>query len=343
MNGANLTLFTNSVNELKVDLPIEKSFRVIKLNKKDNRIRRFIKVVYFNLFVTFHLFRLRPASIFYFETTSSFPVFIYLLFYSSKARLLIHYHEYTSPDQYKQGMLLDRIWHFFEIKFLYKKASWISQTNRYRIDLFLRDYRFDNTQLLKVLPNFPPASWIVSSNGVKGRTKSAPYRIIQLGSISTRHMYAKELFDWIREMDGLFLLDIYSFNTQPDIILYLKKLNCSFIQIKGNIVYDEIPGILSGYDIGVVTYKATTENVIYCASNKLFEYLSAGLDVWVSKAMLGSAPYMRADCYPKVSFVDFENLSGLNWKELIDRENLSYKPSPYYMEMVYDQLLEYLK
>lgn len=335
---SSLSLFTNSTRELEPKDSIENTSRVICFNKRDRRFKRFIKVLYFNLFVTFQLFKTRPSTVLYFETSSSFPAFLYLLVFSRTTRLFIHYHEYTSLVQYKQGMVMDRIWHFFEIHFLYKKAYWISHTNHFRIKLFLGDYKKVNPQLMKELPNFPPQSWIVPSSIANERMRATPYRMVQLGSISTKHMYARELFDWVQKMNGLFLLDIYSFTTQPDVATYLQKLNSPYIQIKGSINYGEIPEVLLDYDIGVVLYKAHSENFIYNASNKVFEYLALGLDVWISKVMLGSAPYLRSDSYPKVSFVDFENLESLNWKELIDRDNLSYCPSPYYMELIYEQL-----
>ncbi|HTN05245.1 hypothetical protein [Agriterribacter sp.] len=342
IDQSEISLFTNSTNtELIANISLKKIYKIFKFQKNDKRIIRMVKAVYFNLYVTLQLFRLKPSTIFYFETSSSFPAFLYFLFYSKKTRLYIHYHEYTSLAQYKQGMLLDRVWHFFETRFLYRKAYWISQTNEYRRDLFSRDYKFVNPQLLKVLPNFPPEPWIVPLSAAKEKMQKAPYRIIQLGSISTKHMYAREFFNWIKEMNGLFMLDIYSFSTQPDVATYLEQLNCPFIQIKGSIAYAEIPGTLSDYDIGVVLYKAYSKNVVYCASNKLFEYLSGGLDVWVSSVMLGSAPYMRSGSYPKISFVDFENLASLDWKKLIDRDNLAYEPSDYYMERVYRQLTEH--
>lgn len=343
LENKNLALYTNSVEGIKVNLAIKNAFRIIKLKKKDFKVQRFFKIIYFNLFVTFQLFKVRPSSIIYFETASSLPSFLYLLFYSKRTRLFIHYHEYTSLTQYKRGMFLERIWHNFEINFLYRKAFWISQTNQYRIKFFLRDYSFINSKVLKVLPNFPPRSWIVPLRNAQERMKSTPFRIIQVGSISILHMYAKELFDWVEKMNGLFLLDIYSFKTQPDVVSYLEKLNCPFIQLKGSIEYSKIPEILSAYDIGVVLYKANSENVIYCASNKLFEYLACGLDVWVSNVMIGSTPYLRSKCFPKVSFIDFENLSKIDWKYLINRDNLNYQPSEYYMELVYNQLLEHLQ
>lgn len=339
---SDVRLYTNwSDTDLKARVGIKKVFRVTLLNKKDNKLTRLFKVLHFNCYVAYQLFLFRPTSIFYIETTSSFPVFLYMLIFPKRARLFIHYHEYTSRVQYKQGMLLDRIWHFFEKKFLYKKAFWISQTNSYRIDMFLRDHKDINPRLLKELPNYPPMSWIVDKSVASRKYKAEPYRIIQLGSISTKHMYAKEFFNWIQKMNGRFLLDIYTFNIQQDLLDYLDELKCPFIQQKGSINYAEIPVLLSDYDIGVILYKANSENVIYCASNKLFEYLSGSLDVWVTSAMLGSVPYLRSDCYPKVSFVDFSTLDQLNWEDLVNRKDLSYKTSPYYMENVYSQLVNH--
>lgn len=342
INQSDVFLFTNSIDsELIADTTLKNFRNIFKFKADDTRIIRMFKAIYFNLYVAIQLFRLKPSTVLYFETSSAFPAFLYFLFYPGKARLFVHYHEYTSLQQYKQGMLLDRIWHFCETNFLYKKAYWISQTNKYRCEMFLKDYPFVDPKLLRALPNFPPQSWITNEYSVKQRMKTPPFRIIQIGSISMKHMYAKELFDWIEKMKGHFTLDIYTFSLQADIVTYLQELRCPFIQIKGSIPYSQIPNILGNYDIGVILYRANSENVIYCASNKLFEYLAGGLDVWVSKVMLGSADYIRFNDFPKVSFVDFESLDELDWEGLIDRENLSFAPSEYFMERIYCQLSEH--
>ena len=62
------------------------------------------------------------------------------------------------------------------------------------------------------------------------------------------------------------------------------------------------------YDIGLILYKATTDNYRYNASNKLFEYLALNLSVMYSDKMLGIKPYEGG----RVQAFDFSQLPDLN-------------------------------
>jgi hypothetical protein len=314
-----------------------KVYRPVRHARGDFRATRMLKALWFNFFVTIKLFALRPSTIIYYETSSALPVYIYMLFFSKRTQLYIHYHEYTSPLQYKQGMVLDKWWHKLEQKFLYKKAKWISQTNEYRISFFLRDNPSVDKSKMQVLPNYPPRSWVNYARGDKFSNR--PIRVVQVGSISTQHMYATEFIKWISSQNGLFHFDIYSLNAQPDVLQLLKDLDCPWVSFKGGVSYNQVPAVLKDYDIGVILYKANSENVVYCASNKLFEYLAVGLDVWVTKAMLGSKPYYRNDVYPKILEVDFERLQDFDYRSAINREGIPNSPSPYYMEEIYSGLI----
>lgn len=335
-------VFTNGYGaELpEYNVPGSRIFRPTVFKKKNSKIGRLAKVLWFNIYTTIRLFALRPRNILYVETSSALPVFLYCLFFRKSVRVFIHYHEYTSPAQYRGGMLFDKCWHFLEQRFLYTRSEWISQTNEFRNQLFLRDNPGVDPAKLKCLPNYPPASWVVKANN--GKLQSTPVKLVQLGSISTSHMYAKEFFNWIVEQEGRFVLDIYSLNIQPDILRLLKELNTPYIQYKGALSYEEIPEKLKTYDIGVVLYNAYSENVVYCASNKLFEYLALGLDVWVTKVMVGSEPYYRSNVYPKIVPVNYGELTSFNWQKAIDRQDLSFSPSPYVMEDVYSTFIKQL-
>lgn len=316
------------------------AYRPVTIHRSDKRLARLLKTIWFNLFTMVSLFRIRPSVILYVETSSAFPVFMYMLFFSARTKMCIHYHEYTSPKQYREGMWLDKVWHWLEKKYLYSKAKWISQTNEFRCEFFLKDNPAVDRGLMNVMRNFPPQSWI--QYGRREKFIKKPYRVVQIGSLSARHMYAAEFIEWIVKQNGDFELDIYSMNIQEDVLALLQKINSPYIRFKGAISYEKIPEALSGYDAGVVLYKANSENVVYCASNKLFEYLALGIDVWVSDVMLGSQPHYRKDVYPKVLPVAFSNLDQFDWRSAINREGLTFSDSEYYMEKEYAGFVKFI-
>jgi hypothetical protein len=108
------------------------------------------------------------------------------------------------------------------------------------------------------------------------------------------------------------------------------------------IEYDDIPKLLTQYDVGLVLYKAITLNFKYNATNKFFEYLACDLDVWFPKQMEGCYPYITKDTYPKVVKIDFENLDKIDFHELIFKENLRYSRTDYFAEDAFAELINRL-
>jgi hypothetical protein len=60
-----------------------------------------------------------------------------------------------------------------------------------------------------------------------------------------------------------------------------------------------LPQVLSQYDVGLILYRCRTLNFVYNATNKLFEYLVCGLDVWYPPCMLGLKTYARSTIAPR--------------------------------------------
>ena len=80
--------------------------------------------------------------------------------------------------------------------------------------------------------------------------------------------------------------DIYSFNFHKNTLDAIEKLQCPYIEFhKEGIKYSEIPDLFDLYDVGVLLYKAKTMNFKYNETNKFYEYLICGLDVWYPKEM----------------------------------------------------------
>lgn len=284
-------------------------------NPQENAFTRLRKYMGFNLRCLIGLVFFKPDRILYFETYSVWPVYMYLRFFNKKAELFIHYHEYFNPQWYHEGMKILKVYHRWEINFLYKKALWISQTNKDRIQLFLEDYPKLDSSKMKILPNFPPGSW--SHNSSKAKV-SQPLLTVYIGTLTLEHSYLKEYCQWVMSQNGKVIFDIYGFNYNAITLSFLKELDSPFIRFfEEGVDYKEIPLVLKNYDVGLILYTAQNENFKYNASNKLFEYLVCGLQVWYSDRMLGIQPYENLN----VVKVDFDNINDFEFQRVTETEN----------------------
>jgi len=234
-------------------------------------------------------------------------------------------------------MRLVKRYHQYELEFLYGKASWISQTNEKRIELFLRDWPRVDTNAVKVLPNYPPQSWqtIAKRQPKKAKTLKCVY----LGSVALKDSYIKEFCEWIINQQDQITLDVYSYNIPENTVEYLLNLKVESIQLfDSGIQYQEVPDVLSKYQIGLILHKGDTLNYVYNAPNKLFEYLACGLDVWFPKGMQGVYPYERKDALPKVVSIDFTKMYKFDIDKAVERNGLPWKPCEFCYEDVLPEL-----
>ena len=143
----------------------------------------------------------------YYETISSLPAYLYKRFFNKKAELYIHYHEYTTPAEYKNGMKLSRLFHGYE-KWLYSRAKWVSHTNEYRMQMFIKDIEPVRIHQPKILANYPPKAWFHQSS----TKRSQPLKLVYAGSLSMDTMYTREFAEWVETQNGKVTWHIYSFN-----------------------------------------------------------------------------------------------------------------------------------
>ena len=291
----------------------------------------------FHVRTLLQLIKWRPDTVLYYETLSSFPALFYKKFINRRSSLFIHYHEYTSPKEYREGMVLDRWFHRLEKK-VYPLAAGISHTNAERIALFKNDLEGVALPSLYVIPNYPPASW--RSAGRESKLGAGPVKIIYVGAISLDTMYTRELAQWVAQQGGKVLWDIYSDNFTPEARTYLESFDKNLIRFRNGVDYDTLPDILPGYDIGVILYNGHIPNYVYNAPNKLFEYMACGLDIWFPDVMLGCYPFVTAGTDPKTVAVDFSHLSDWDFRAAFDHTGLQYAPSAYYAEDVLPELLQ---
>lgn len=281
-------------------------YRVIKENKSDRPAKIFIKYLLFTLYTLCKLISKRPDAVLYYESISALPVFLYKYLFSRSVKLCIHYHEYMTPSEYlKSGMRLARFNHKIEKLFLYKSAYWISQTNKFRKDFFLNDYSCVSRKVCHILPNYPSRTWHVHN---KEHSKDGIIRCVYIGSLSLHDTFVEEFCKWVSTKKGRVIFDIYSFNFYSDVKTAISKLNSPYINFyTQGICYFDIPSILSKYDVGLLLYKANSLNFKYNETNKFYEYLICGLDVWYPKEMILLHELDKTLFVPNIVEFDFQN------------------------------------
>jgi hypothetical protein len=271
------------------------------------RILRLLKYINFYFFAFFKIIQLKPSKIIYFESISALPALLYKKMYR-KTELFVHYHEYTTMNEYSSGMQIVNWNHYLEKK-SFNEFKWISQTNKKRLELFHKDNPNVQSEILHILPNYPLASWskkIITINDTIDKP-SERLKLVYIGALSIEDTYIKEIIDFVSANQENYELEIFSLKIDKELNEYLLSKNCFNIRFSRSIEYLDIPAVLKTKDIGLILYKGKTLNYIHNAPNKLFEYLSCGLDVWYPKEMEGCSEY-QSEAYPKVVEVNFHKI-----------------------------------
>lgn len=260
----------------------------------------------YNFSAIIKLIVLRPNQLIYYESLSSFPAYLYKKFINKKAKLYIHYHEYTSPEEYKKSSPIEQFFHKLE-KSIFPLADWISHTNNVRLNKFLLDEQLVfNKKVHQVLPNYPSKKWAILNNK---RKQDEPLKLVYVGySLTEEGSYLLELADFLVHSEIPIQLNIFCLK-KNEFIYNLGGIKKNLtIEIFDELAYSEIPLVLSKHHVGLILYKAKTPNYIFNAPNKLFEYLSCGLDVWYPCEMQGIYEYDSNET-PLVKRLEFNNLS----------------------------------
>jgi hypothetical protein len=288
------------------------------------RCRRLWRYVSYPLLTFIQLLAWRPHVVLYIEPHSAMPAMLYTLV-AWRCRLMIHCHEYHDQAEFREpGMRLVRFYHWLEKKYLYRRAEWISQTNEDRRRLFHQDHPQIETAKLMVLPNYPPRSWQQGPQATWKHVDDEPLRLVYVGSISLHDTFIEPLVRWVQQHANEISLDIFSYNNDPITHQFLLDSQSDSVRFHaGGIAYDELPDLLRDFHVGVILYRGNTRNYIYNASNKLFEYLAIGLDVWYPPQMLGVKPYATSDTTPRVIETDFQRLDRIDLDHRRNRSNLS--------------------
>lgn len=304
----------------------------------------FVKMFYYFYYFGFSFLKCvfqNPKNIIYFETTSSLSPILIKYTLGKRVNLLIHYHEYMTKEEYKRSKVLLFL-HWVEKK-IYSKASWISHTNISRLNLFKNDENLKDIKSLHVLKNFPPESWICDSPKVMNFTKTL--KLVYLGSLSIENFFIKEVVTWIESKGKTITLDIYANDNNGHIKEYLESVNAQNVKVHGYLAYNEIPAVLKNYHVGLILYNNQSPNVIYSESNKFFEYLALGLDIWYPEYIVELNKYNRVNALPRIlplNFNDLENASLDRYYTIASNPSTPFVQSNYAFNFELKKILPYL-
>jgi hypothetical protein len=341
-----LDFFSDKKEKIQVNCSSTKGqFKTIYANKESN-IKRFGKTsnnklslwfsyFAFNITNIFLLLVKRPKNVMYYETISSLPAYVYKKYINKKANLFIHYHEYTTKQEYLTGSPLNRYFHKLEQQ-IYKDAKWISHTNEVRLNKFLKDNNITfNNDIHKLNPNYPSKIWGLQN---EKWDEISPIKLVFAGySVDPNGCFILELIEWLSIQKQHSILDIYCIkqNSLPSHLI--GKQGNTTVNTCETVAYQYLPPVLKNYHVGLILYRGLTPNYIYNAPNKLFEYLACGLDVWFPQEMKGCQSYIENNFIPQVLELNYNALKAFNLSELINN-NDSKKESIYYYEYIYDSL-----
>ncbi len=278
MPAKNVYVFTNSTNGT-IKKYIGKNTNIIInrysiINPSFSVFKRYRHYFSFYYKTYISLRKIHPKWLWYFETISALPVCWYFGRKKNfETKLLIHYHEYMSPAEYRNGPSMVKWIHRREKK-LYEIVDTLLHTNEKRMQLFLKDNSLILDGRTYIFPYYPPKSWIQQKE--KKEPIGFPLRIVYFGAIGKESLYIKEFCEWVDQQNGSVLFDVYSNQDTSELQKIISQKKWRFVHIKGYIPYEDLPATLPAYDVGVILYKGHIPNYVYNAPNKLFEYLGCG-------------------------------------------------------------------
>jgi len=311
-------------------------------SKPGNIFNRAISYLGFYVGTFFGLIKKNPDIVFYYETESSFPAYLYILL--NRKKLMIHYREYNDSKWYKNTARHIAWFHRLEKKYLYKKAIWISQTNEVRLQFFLQDINADyDRSVHHTFPNYPPRQWRLSAR--KSKSNDNHIKLVYTGTLSLEGSFLDKLVTWVLKYKERISLTLYSYNISPDALQYFQGLDSDSIILKPDgIHYHEMPAILRQYDYGLIIYKTLSSNYVYNIPNKFFEYLACGIGVIFPNGMNLMKPYINQ--FPDGSIIqaDFEKLDQETLAILMEHKSNGLEvSSPFFCESVFSGVIEKMK
>ena len=226
--------------------------------------------------------RWRPCFVVAEDFYTAFPARLASLL--TGARLIYDAHELIIPEPGLRQRWRHRIWYRLE-RFAVQRAALIIAANEERARAMRRHYRLPQTPV--VMQNFPPEP--AEAPGMEDVLKRYP-RLARRCPEERLLLYQghvdleRGLDRFVRALDRLPLRYRLLIAGGGPHLEALRGLGGPLIKsgrlvLLGRIEHRDLPQLTSAADIGLVAYPFQGQNNIYCASNKVFEYLQAGLPV----------------------------------------------------------------
>lgn len=129
-----------------------------------------------------------------------------------------------------------------------------------------------------VIENFPR---LHPRHDPDGRFAGRRVRVLYLGALG-KDRFTSELVEIGKALEDRASLDLVGFAT-PEVWEELERCHglrpSEHVRILPPVAYEEIPALLEQYDVGIALYMHTNLNNYYCAPNKVYDYLMAGMPV----------------------------------------------------------------
>lgn len=157
------------------------------------------------------------------------------------------------------------------LKYSLSYCDYIIHANKQREEYFNEKHNIEKEKSI-VIPNYPTNIVLAPEKQSQNNKK-----LIYLGTIIKNRGYEK-IIELFKDLNNDFSVDFVGHANLP----YKKELekligDSGKIELKDPVPNNEIPKLLSNYDIGIIYYEPVNLNNYYCAPNKIYEYLQNGL------------------------------------------------------------------
>ncbi|MBF0466568.1 MAG: glycosyltransferase [Nitrospirae bacterium] len=243
---------------------------------------KILRFFYFWVVFVLRAIRLRPVIIYANDSNVTIPCFVASVITGSK--FVYDAHELFIPDAGSEFSLRAEFYYWLE-RLVIKSAKLVIAANAERAEIMRAHYKLRVSPL--VIPNIPPQpsskidlDELLKKYPILRRETLGRIRLVYQGDINYDRGL-KVMYEAMKLLDDKFeLLFVGS-----GISLEAMKAQTASdglndrVLFSGRVPRDYLFDVLQSCDIGVVIYISSSKVFLYCAPNKIYEYIQAGLPV----------------------------------------------------------------
>ncbi|QWR76251.1 glycosyltransferase [Candidatus Magnetomonas plexicatena] len=239
---------------------------------------------FFYFWVVFVLYaaRVRPAIIYANDSNVTIPCFISSVI--TRSKFVYDAHELFIPDAGSEFSL--RAQFYYRLEWLViKRAKLVIAANAERAEIMRAHYNLKAPPL--VIPNIPPQpsskinkDELLKQYPILKRDNPDRIRLVYQGDINYDRGL-KVLYEAMKHLDDKFELLFVGGGISLEVMRAQAALDGldDKVLFSGRVPRDYLFDVLQSCDIGVVIYISSSKVFLYCAPNKIYEYIQAGLPV----------------------------------------------------------------